>query len=83
MSKVSRNTPNEGQDDGEQENDQEGERNETDPYNEVILSWSIGPTRSFLCWNSSIRRIIDEITESGGNLEQWPNTTFSSEVSKK
>jgi len=22
----------------------------------LILSWSIGPTRSFVCWNSSVRR---------------------------
>jgi hypothetical protein len=46
---------------------------------DLTLSWSIGPTRSFLCWNSSVRRINDEITENGGNLEQWPNTTSSSE----
>ena len=37
MSRVSRNAANEGHDDGEQENDQEVERNETDPYNEVIF----------------------------------------------
>jgi hypothetical protein len=42
---------------------------------DLTPSWSIGPTRSFLCWNSSVRRINDEITESGGNLEQWPNLT--------
>jgi hypothetical protein len=36
---------------------------------DLTLSWSIGPTRSFLCCNSSAPRINDEITESGGNLE--------------
>ena len=50
---------------------------------DLTLSWSIGPTRFFLCWNSSVLRINDEITESRGNLEQWPNTTSSPEVSKK
>jgi hypothetical protein len=42
---------------------------------DLILSWSIGPTRSFLCWNSSVRRISDEITESGGNLEHCNGST--------
>jgi hypothetical protein len=90
ISKVSRNAANEGHDDGKQENDQEVERDETYQYNEVIfgegdliLSWSIGPTGSFMCWNSSVRRINNEITGSGGNLEQWPNTTSSCEVLKK
>jgi hypothetical protein len=32
-----------------------------------------------MCWNSSVRRINDEITERGGNLEQWLKTTSSSE----
>ena len=37
IGKVSRNASNEGHDDGEQDNDQAVERNETDPYNEVIF----------------------------------------------
>ncbi len=36
ISKASLNAANEGHDDGEQENDQEVERDETHPYNEVI-----------------------------------------------
>jgi len=32
-----------------------------------------------MCWNSSVRRINDEITERGGNLEQWLKTTSSYE----
>jgi len=35
--KASRNAPHEDQEDGGQENDQEVDRDETDPYNEVIL----------------------------------------------
>jgi hypothetical protein len=87
--KVSRNDVNEGHDGGEQESDQEVERDETDPYNEVIfgrrrpdsgvVDWT---NKVPLCWNSSVRRINDEINESGGNLEQWPNTTSTSEASK-
>ena len=42
---------------------------------DLILSRSIGPSRSFLCWNSSVRRISDEITESGGNLEHCNGST--------
>jgi hypothetical protein len=49
----------------------------------LILLQSIGPTRSFICWNSSVRRINDEITGRGGNLKHWLSMTFSSEVSKK
>jgi len=35
---------------------------------DLILAWSIGPTRSFMCWNSSVRQISDETTESVGNM---------------
>ena len=50
------------------------ERNETDSYNEVIFgrrrpdSIVVDWTNKvlFLCWNSSVRRINDEINESGG-----------------
>jgi len=35
--KASRNAPHEDQEDGGQENDQEVDRDETDPYNEVIF----------------------------------------------
>jgi hypothetical protein len=31
----------------------------------------------------TVRRFNDEITERGGDLEHWLNTTSSSEVSKK
>jgi hypothetical protein len=37
ISKASRNAAKDGHDDGEQERDQEVERDETDPYNEVIF----------------------------------------------
>jgi hypothetical protein len=76
-----RNAAKEGHDDGEQENDQEVERDETDPYNEVIfgrrrpdsvvIDWA---NKVFMCWNSSVRRINDVITEIWENLEQLPNT---------
>ena len=45
--------------------------------------WLIGPTRSFLFWNSSVHQIKDGITESGRNLEQGPNMIFSSRVSRE
>jgi hypoxanthine phosphoribosyltransferase len=48
----------------------------------LTLSWLIGLTKSFLFWNSSVHRIKNETTGSGENLEQWPNTTSSSVVSK-
>jgi hypothetical protein len=90
ISKASRNAAHGGHDDGKQENDQELERDETDTYYEVILgegdlipSWLIGPIRSILCWDSSVHRIKDETTGSGENLEQWPNSTSSSEASKE
>ena len=73
--------------DGEQEYDQEVERDETDPYDEVffgrrspdsvVVDWA---NKVLLFWNSSVHRIKDGITESGGNLEQEPNMTFSSRV---
>ena len=37
INKASRNAPNEDHEGGEQENDQEVDRDETDPYNEVIF----------------------------------------------
>ena len=90
INKGGRNAAKEGHDDEELENDQEVERDGTDPYNEVIfgrrrpdsvvIDWA---KRSFICLNSSTRRINDEITERGGNLEQWLNMTSSSEVLKK
>ena len=36
-----------------------------------------------MCWNSSVRRINDEITGRGGNLEQWLNMTFEVRSLKK
>ena len=45
--------------------------------------WLIGPTRSCSYWNSSVRRIKDEITENEGNLEQGPSMTSSSEASRR
>ena len=36
-----------------------------------------------MCWNSSVRRINDEITGRGGNLEQWLNITFEVRSLKK
>ena len=79
-----RNAAKEGHDDEELENDQEVERDGTDPYNEVISGRRmpdsvviVGSTRSFMCWNSSVRRINDGITEREGNLEKWLNTTSS------
>ena len=87
---ISRNAPNEDHEDGEQENDQEVDRDETDLYNEITFgrrrltqSWLIGPTRSCSYWNLSVHRIKDEITENGGNLEQGPNMTSSAEASKR
>ena len=47
---------------------------------DLTLSWLIGPTKSFLCWDSSVHRIKDETTGSGETLEQWLNTTSSSEA---
>ena len=61
---------------------------------DLTQSWLIGPTRSCSYWNSSVKResvlfigtqfstsdLKDEITENGGNLEQGPNMTSSSEV---
>jgi hypothetical protein len=47
---------------------------------DLTQSWLIGPTRSFLFWNSSVHQIKDGITENGGDLEQEPNMTFSSRV---
>jgi len=89
ISKGSRNAANEGHDDEELENDQEVGRDETNPYNEVIGRRS--PDSVVVDWankvlyvlESSVRRISDETTESGGDLEQWPNPTSLSEVSKK
>jgi hypothetical protein len=84
------NAPHEDQEDGGQENDQEVDRDETDPYNEVIFGeedltqlWLIGPTRSCSYWNSSLRRIKDEITEDEGNLERGPSMASSSEASRR
>jgi hypothetical protein len=37
INKASRNAPNEDHEDGEQENDQEVDRDEIDPYNEVTF----------------------------------------------
>ena len=80
----------EGHDDKELENDQEVERDGTDPYNEVIFgrrrpdSVVIDWANKVICvLNSSVLRINDEITERGWNLEQWLNMTSSSEVLKK
>ena len=33
---------------------------------DLTQSWLIGPTRSFLFWNSSVHQIKDGITENGG-----------------
>jgi len=44
--------------------------------------WLIGPTRSCSYWNSSVRRIKDEITENEGNLERGPSMISSSEASQ-
>jgi len=90
--KGSRNAAKEGHTDGEQENDQEVERDKTDPFNEVIFGRrrpdsvvvvGLEPTRSFLFWNSSVHRIKDKITENGENLEQSLNMIFSSEAPKE
>jgi hypothetical protein len=74
------NAAKEGHDDEELENDQEVEQTHTSRSSldegGLILS-------SFMCWNSSVHRINDEITERRGNLEQLLNTTSSSEVSRK
>jgi hypothetical protein len=45
--------------------------------------WLIGPRRSCSYWNSSVRRINDEITENEGNLERGPSMTSSSEASRR
>lgn len=50
---------------------------------DLTPSLSIGPTRSFLFWNSSVHRIKDEITENVENVEAWLNMIFSSEASKE
>jgi hypothetical protein len=80
MSKASRDATKEDNGDGEQEHDQEVERDETDPYNEVIfgrrrpdsvvVDWA---NKVLLFWNSSVHRIKDGITQNGGNLEHEPN----------
>ncbi len=36
---------------------------------DVTHSWLIGPTRSFLFWDSSVHQIQDGITMNRGNLE--------------
>jgi len=93
ISNGGRNAAKEGHDDEELENDQEVERDGTDPYNEVIfgrmrpdsvvIDWANKVILyTCMCWNSSVRRINDEITERGGNFEQWLNTTSSSKASK-
>ncbi len=93
ISRVSRNVANEGHDDGEQENDQEVERNETDPYNEVIFGRR-RPESVMVDWTNKVlfvlkfkrttdqRRDYRERGESRA-ITQWPNTTFSFKVSKK
>ena len=50
---------------------------------DLTLSWSIGPTRSFCIGIQVLHRIKVETTESGENLEQWPNTNFSLQASKE
>ncbi len=88
ISKGGRNAAKEGHDDEELENDQEVERDGTDPYNEVILGRK-RPDSVVIDWANKVifvlefERINDEITERGGSLKQWFNTTSSSEVSKK
>ena len=74
-------------DDGEQENDQEVERNETDPYNEVIVGRR-RPESVMVDWTNKVlfvlkfkrttdqRRDYRERGESRA-ITQWPNTTFS------
>jgi hypothetical protein len=90
IQKASRNAPHEDQEDKAQENDQEVDQDETDPYNEVIFGrrrphsvMLIGPTRSCSYWNSSVRRIKDEITENKGNLERGPSMASSYKASRR
>jgi hypothetical protein len=35
-----------------------------------------------MCWILSVRRISDEITENGGNLEQWLNDILVRSLTK-
>jgi hypothetical protein len=77
ISKGNQNAAKEGHDDEELENDQEVGLDETDPYNEVIFGRR-NPDSVVVDWankvpyvlESSVCRISDETTESGGDLEQ-------------
>jgi len=64
MKKAGQDATEEDNDTGEQDDDQEAERDGTDPYDEVIFGRRrpdsvvlTGPTRSFLFWNSSVHQI--------------------------
>ena len=80
ISRDDRNAAKEGHNDNELENDQKGNEMEqthiqliTKSYLDeggLILLKSTGTTRSFMCRNSSVCRINDEIAGRGGNLDQ-------------
>ena len=90
MSRVSRNAANEGHDDGEQENDQEVERNETDPYNEVIFRRR-RPESVMVDWTNKVLFVLEFKRTSdkrrdyrkGENLREGINMIFPSEAWKK
>ena len=89
ISKGGRNAAKEEHDDEELENDQEVEWDGTDPYNEVIFGRR-RPDSVIIDWANKVIYVLEFKRTSDqrrdyrerGNLEQWLNTTSSSEVSK-
>ena len=84
IDKARQNAPREDHKDGEQENDQETDRDETDPYNEVIFGRR-RPDSVVVDWTNKILFVLEfkRPSDKRRDYRERPSMTSSSEASRR